>query len=86
MRDHFLFRSDIPFSVHLFQLIRGLEESVRVEVVCPFQVHRARNGAAARRTHDLPRIFAVAAGVDDHDGRIAQIGANLLNRCEPVQL
>src|SRR6188508_1978729 len=57
--NHFLVWSDILLGIHFLEVIGGLEESVRIQIVSPLEVHGSRNRTATSGTHKLTRILGV---------------------------
>ena len=65
VRNDFLVGSDTALSVHLRQLIGGFEETLFVQIVCPFQMNRTRDGTAAFCSNEFAGVFGIAPGIDD---------------------
>src|SRR6188508_2973281 len=76
--DDFAIGGDAGFFVHAAQLGGGLERAVGTEIARPFDVHGARNGAAARRTHRGAAVFAGAAGIEQDAARLTDRATHVL--------
>ena len=75
--DDFCVRRDTRAFVHLLQLRGGLERAIGAQVVRPFEMDGARNGAASRGPHRGAAVFSVAARVEDDRSRRAEAIANV---------
>src|SRR5688572_24243480 len=64
--------------VHLPELVGGLVATVGRQVLFPFEMHGARDGSAALRSHRLAVILRVASGINDRRGRPAKLCGDVL--------
>ena len=83
-------RVSLPYSegwlrvVHGFQIVGAFEETIRVQILSPFQMNCSGNASAARRTHELSGIFVVAARIDKNGIRGMQPSQHIFSRRQKV--
>jgi hypothetical protein len=70
--DHLALRRHAEIGVHRLQFGRRLEPAGRIEVVGPFEVDRAGNGAATGGPHQRAVVLFRGPRIDDHHALAAE--------------
>src|SRR5258708_24507751 len=86
IRDAFLVGHDARLLVHRTKLRLWLERAVGGQVTRPLDVHGAGDGASALRPDDRAVVFAVAAGIEDHDVGTAEPVFHVTPCCDRLLL
>ena len=84
MRNDFFVRRDFAFGINSSQLSGGFEESLRVKIVCPFQMNCPRDRTPSLGSHNLTGIFCIASCVHDDGGGPMQFLKDILDGGNPL--
>src|SRR5213593_2764823 len=84
MRNDFFLRCNVAFGINSSQLSGGFEESLRVKIVCPFQMNCTRDRTPALGPYNLAHIFGIASGVHYDGGRPMQFLKDILDGGNPL--
>src|SRR5215467_6457090 len=79
MRNDFFLRCNVAFGINSSQFSGGFEESLRVKIVCPFQMNCTRDRTPTLGPYKLAYIFGIASCVHDDGGRPMQFLKDILN-------